>query len=191
MTPSQAPHAELIEKDFDGSFGIEDIQAASFEPFLPEAGFDFACPGHRKATRLDVSILFLQEYASNFKKSQIVDPVVDVVLEHIQQTGEQAGPQNVHVCTQGVFQCDHLTCHSLGRGFGNQGLSLGFVKPQTGEQGACLGKLVVDGIIGVVAMGATRRSRWDAVHSIEPGDFLDEIDLALEVHPPTGTLHLA
>ena len=90
MTPSQAPHAELIEKDFDGSFGIEDIQAASFEPFLPEAGFDFACPGHGKATRLYVSILLLKKYASNFKKSQIVDPVVDPIVDPI--VGSIGGP---------------------------------------------------------------------------------------------------
>ena len=57
---------------------------------------------------------------------------------------------------------------------------------EAGQDAAGLSQLIVHGVVRVGADRPARGCGGDLVHTVKPGDLLDEINLALQVHPEGG-----
>ena len=80
----------------------------------------------------------------------------DIVLERMNQTGQQARAKHVHVAAQGIRQDGQCVQVRPAFVLRNQCLSLRLVQPQAGEDPARVADLVVNGIERI---GAERSAR--------------------------------
>ena len=129
----------------------------------------------------------VREHAADLEQRNVIILAADVVAQRMDEAGQQARAQHVHVAAQrlgerhdvGFIDAAHF-------GFGNQRLALGFVQAKSGQNATRLGDLVVDRIKRVRAKRPARRGAGNFINAVKPTDFLDQIHFAFHVHAPRG-----
>ena len=129
--------------------------------------------------------------AADLEQRHVAGFVVQIMTQRVQQAGNQTRPKHVHVAAERIGQFHNLRGVRVGghefRGrFRNQRLSLRLVQTEPDQNAPRLGDLVVKGVEGIRADGAARRCRGNFFHAMEPGHFLDQVGLALQIHTKGG-----
>src|SRR6185312_8804008 len=190
-----AAETKLIEKFFDDAFQVVDVEFRFAFAAAPEERIALAGDGNGDAAfflhpalpcRRDAGRAL--EDAADFEQGDVVVFSTDVVTERVNQSRQQARTEDIHVGTQRVCESYQTFAWRPGFGIADERLALGFIQAKTGEDAAGFGDLVVDGIVGIRADGAARRSGGDFFDAVESSDFFDQIHVAFQVDAEGGDL---
>ncbi len=141
--PGHSPQTVLLEKFLEGAFQVENIETGVTVCAGPEERRFAADQGNSETAFFGWFAIYLGEDTANFEEREVAVLTVGIAAKGVEQTGEQARAQDVHVATEGITQRDWSIARSEGRCLvGDQGLPLGFGQAKGGENPARLGNLV-------------------------------------------------
>lgn len=106
--------AEEFEEGFEDTFEVVDIEIGVLVGVFPEVLGALAGDGDGDAAFFAGGGVIGQEDAADFEEGDVMVLVAGVMVEGIEQAGEEAGAEGVHVTAEGVMEQDGGFCDPTG-----------------------------------------------------------------------------